>query len=359
MAWNPQGGGQGPWGGGSSTPQPPDIEELLRSTQEKMKRFMPGGVGSSRGIALAIVAALALWLASGFYRVEPGEQGVTLLFGKLYNVTNPGLNYFLPAPIGEVLTPNVDRTNVINIGFRDSGAGGRGSSGSDVPQESLMLTGDQNIIDIDFVVQWRIKSASDYLFNIRNPDATIKLAAESAIREVIGQTSLEPALTVKRQEVEQKTKDLLQSILDSYGSGVFIAEVKQQKVDPPGAVIDAFNDVQRARQDKERKQNEAQAYRNRIVPTARGEAEVMIQGAAAYKGKIVKEAEGEAGRFMSVYEAYRGNKEVTSLRLYLERMQEVLSKSEKVIIDRDSGSASGVVPYLPLPEIKKRSGGAK
>jgi membrane protease subunit HflK len=216
-----------------------------------------------------------------------------------------------------------------------------------------MLTGDQNIIDVDFVVQWRIKNAADYLFNIRNPDATVKLAAESAIREVIGQTTLEDALTVKRGEVEAATKELLQSILDSYGAGVYIVEIKQQKVDPPSEVIDAFNDVQRAKQDQERSVNEAVAYRNGIVPRAKGEAARMVQEALAYKEKVTKEAEGEAERFLSVYEAYKTGKEVTTERLYIERMQSVLQNSEKIILDNKGGT--GVVPYLPLPELKKKN----
>ena len=346
MARNPQ----GPWGNGPGTP-PPDVEELLRRSQDKFKSMMPGGVGSSRGIILILIGIVTIWLFSGFYRVQPGEQGVELLFGKFVKVTPPGLNYWPPAPIGQVFKPNVELTNQITIGYRTSGDG-RSSGSRDVPQESLMLTGDQNIIDVDFVVQWRIKNAADYLFNIRNPDATVKLAAESAIREVIGQTTLEDALTVKRGEVEAKTKELLQSILDSYGAGVFIVEIKQQKVDPPSEVIDAFNDVQRAKQDQERSVNEAVAYRNDIVPRAKGEAARMIQEALAYKEKVTKEAEGEAERFLSVYEAYKTGKEVTIERLYIERMQSVLQNSEKIILDNKDGA--GVVPYLPLPELNKR-----
>ena len=346
MARNPQ----GPWGNGPGTP-PPDVEELLRRSQDKFKSMMPGGVGSSRGIILIVIGIITIWLFSGFYRVQPGEQGVELLFGKFVKVTPPGLNYWPPAPIGQVFKPNVELTNQITIGYRTNGDG-RSSGTRDVPQESLMLTGDQNIIDVDFVVQWRIKNAADYLFNIRNPDATVKLAAESAIREVIGQTTLEDALTVKRGEVEAATKELLQSILDSYGAGVFIVEIKQQKVDPPSEVIDAFNDVQRAKQDQERSVNEAVAYRNGIVPRAKGEAAVMIQEALAYKEKVTKEAEGEAERFLSVYEAYKTGKEVTIERLYIERMQSVLQNSEKIILDNKGGT--GVVPYLPLPELNKK-----
>ena len=356
MSWNQKGGGgQGPWGRGPGTP-PPDVEELLRRSQDKFKNMMPGGFGSSRGFILIVIGVIAIWLFSGFYRVQPGEQGVELLFGKFVKVTAPGLNYWPPAPIGQVFKPNVEHTNQITIGYRANGDG-RASGVRDVPQESLMLTGDQNIIDVDFVVQWRIKNAADFLFNIRNPEATVKISAESAIREVIGQTSLEDALTVKRGEVEALTKELLQSILDSYGAGVFIVDVKQQKVDPPTEVIDAFNDVQRAKQDQERSVNEANAYRNGIVPRAKGEAARMVQAALAYKEKVTKEAEGEADRFLSVYEAYKTGKEVTIERLYIERMQGVLESSTKVIIDNKGGS--GVVPYLPLPELQKKNAEAK
>ena len=353
MAWNPQGGGgQGPWGRGPQSPQPPDIEELLRRGQDRFKKILPGGFGPSKGFILIVVAAIVIWLASGLYRVQPGEQGVELLFGKFVKVTPPGLNYWPPAPIGQVFKPNVERTNQLNVGFRGAGDVGRGTGVRDVPQESLMITGDQNIIDVDFVVQWRIKNAADFLFNIRNPETTVKLAAESAIREIIGQNTLQDALTTRRQEIDQRTKELLQDILDSYGAGVFIVEIKQQKVDPPSEVIDAFNDVQRAKQDQERSVNEAVTYSNGIVPRAKGEASRLTLAATAYKEQIVKEAEGEAQRFLSVYEAYKTGKEVTIERLYLERMQEVLKKVNKVILD-DNGQ--GVVPYLPLPEIQKRS----
>ncbi|MCP5368444.1 MAG: FtsH protease activity modulator HflK [Hyphomicrobiales bacterium] len=367
MAWNPQGGGpwgggggnQGPWGGGGGPqrPQPPDIEEMIRRSQDKFKRFLPGGMGAGKGIFLIVLIAVALWMANGFYRVQPGEVGVQLLFGKFNSVTNPGLNYWFPAPIGDVIKPNVERTNTITVGFRgQSDRTGRGGSG-DVPQESLMLTGDQNIIDIDFVVQWRIKNAADFLFNIRDPQNTIKLAAESAMREVVGQTPLEEALALKRQQVQDQTRILLQKILDDYGAGVSVAQVQLQKVDPPKDVIDAFNDVQRAKQDQERSINEANAYSNNIVPRAKGEAEKRIQAATAYKEQVIKEAEGEAKRFLSVYETYKAAKDVTTKRLFLERMQEILRKSDKVIIDRESG---GVVPYLPLPELKKHpQGGAR
>ena len=359
MPWTTQGGGggQGPWGGGPSGPQPPNLEDLLRSGQDRLRSVFSGGGG--RGFFIVVLVVAAVWLVSGFYRVQPGEQGVELLFGKYVQSTTPGLNYWFPWPFGQVATPNVERTNTINVGFRGPGqvrrgAARRGAAIADVREESLMLTGDLNIIDIDFVVQWRIQNAADFLFNIRNPEGTTKKAAESAMREIIGQNRLEDALTVKRQDVEQKTQALLQQILDDYGAGVAIAQVKLLKVDPPEAVIDAFNDVQSARQDKETKTNEAEAYENRIVPTARGEAQKIVQEAEAYKAKVVKDADGEAKRFISVYDSYRVAKDVTIRRLYLETMEEVLRGSEKVIIDQKGESASGVVPYLPLPEVQKR-----
>jgi len=369
MPWNNQGGG-GPWGGGGNNgggqnpwgqrpsggggggSTPPDFDEMIRKGQERLKRLFPGG-GGYKGFVLIGIAVIGLWLLTGFYRVQPGEQGVTLLFGKWVGTTGPGLNYFLPAPIGEVIKPNVERTNQIEVGYR--GAGTVTSNGSrDVPEESLMLTGDQNIIDIDFVVQWRISDAGSYLFNVRDPENTIKLASESAIREVIGKTDLEEALTVGRVRVEEQTRTLLQEIMDGYESGIFIAEVKMQKVDPPRDVIDAFNDVQRARQDRDRSQNEALAYRNDIIPRAKGEAERQVLQARAYKDRVTKEAEGEAERFISIYDSFLTAKDVTTRRLYLETMQEILSKSDKIIMEQN-GEGSGVVPYLPLPEVQKRA----
>lgn len=364
MAWNPKGGpwgggggsgGGGPWGNGPSGSPPPNIEEMLRRSQERFKSILPGGgFGGKRGIILAVAVVLAIWLATGFYRVQPGEQGVEMLFGRFVKVTTPGLNYWFPAPVGGVLTPNVEQTNQINIGFRSPTDTNRSTTARDVTQESLMLTEDQNIIDVDFIVQWRIKNAADYLFNIRDPEQTIKRVAESAIREIMGQTLLEDALTIKRQDVDDRTQELLQATLDFYGAGVFIAEVKQLKVDPPSEVIDAFNDVQRARQDKERSVNEAMAYRNDIVPRAKGEAERVIQAGNAYRDKVVADADGEAARFNSVLAAFNTGKEVTTRRLYLERMQDILGRTQTFVIDKSAGG-QGVVPYLPLPEVQKRA----
>jgi len=363
MPWKQQGGGGGgggggPWGSGPTGggAQPPDLDDILRKGQEKFKGMMPGGIGSKAGIGLIVLFVILALIYSAFYRVQPGHVGVQLLFGKYINQTAPGGHFWFPAPIGAVIIPSVERTNEITIGYRGTGAsgGGRTSVNRDVPEESLMLTGDQNIIDIDFIVQWRIKNAEDFLFNIRDPASTVKLAAESSIREIVGQIPLEDALVRKRGEVQTKTTSLLQQILDDYGSGVFVVDVKLQKVEPPAAVIDAFDDVQRAKQDRERQQNEADAYANDILPKAQGEAARLVQEATAYREQLIKEAEGEAKRFLLVYEAYKGNKAVTTKRLYLERMQEVLKDANKIIID-SSKSGQGVVPYLPLPEIRKRS----
>jgi membrane protease subunit HflK len=355
----PWGSGQGPSGGGGSRgPQTPDIEEMIRKGQDKVRSLIPGGVGGGRGMVFIILIAAVLWAFSGVYRVNPGEQGVELLFGEYIKRTGPGIHFWAPTPIGDVIKVNVENTNTINIGFRGTGTRGGSVGSRDISQESLMLTGDQNIIDIDFVVQWRIKNAAEFLFNIRNPEATVKIAAESAMRQVIGQTPLEAALTSSRQKVQDDSLILLQSILDNYKAGVYIAKIQLQKVDPPKDVIDAFNDVQRAKQNQEQLVNEAAAYKNDIVPKARGLAQKMIEDAGAYRQQMINEAEGEAQRFLSIYNAYKGNKTVTKRRIYLEQMQKVLNSSEVTIIDQGGASGQGgVVPYLPLPEIKKRSTG--
>lgn len=309
---------------------------------------MPGGMGSSRGIIIIVAVFLFFWAASGFYRVQPDEQGVELLFGRYVKTTQPGLNYWFPAPIGEIQTPKVTLTNQITVGFRGVP---NTTNQRDVPQESLMLTGDENIVDVDFVVQWRIREAGDFLFNIRAPEQTVKLAAESAMREVVGQNTLDFVTTGGREVVGQTAQAVLQEILDSYGSGISILEIRVQGANPPPEVIDAFNDVQRANQDQERLRNEATAYRNDIVPRAKGEASRMVENASAEKEKLIREAEGQAQRFDAFYQTYKNDKDVTSRRLYLEAMQEVYSRSDKVIMD-ENGQGSGVVPYLPLNELR-------
>ncbi len=356
MPWSNQGGGgnRGPWGQGPSGQQPPNLEELLRQSQDKFKSFLPGGGGGIKMIGLIVLVLIGLWAASGFYKVEPDEQGVVLRFGKWVETTQSGLNYHLPSPIESVLTPKVTRINRIDVGFRTAGDISRTTSTRDVPEESLMLTGDENIIDIDFAVFWRINEAGRYLFNIQNPDLTVKATAESAMREVIGKTQIAAALAEGRQSVELSARKLLQDVLNSYESGIEITEVKLQKVDPPSAVIDAFRDVQRARADLERQRNEAEGYANDIIPRARGEAEQLIQEAEAYREEVVARAEGETKRFLEVYKEFAQARDVTTKRIYLETMEKVLQGVTKVVVDNKGGS--GVVPYLPLPELRKQGG---
>jgi membrane protease subunit HflK len=349
------GGGGNPWsgrgGGGSSGGNPPpDLEELLRRSQERLRRIMPGGFGSPRSLYMLGAIILFFWGLSGVYVVQPDEQGVELMFGRYVRTTQPGPNFWFPAPVGTVLKPKVTQTNQLTIGFRGSPGNIR-----EVPQESHILSGDQNIVDIQFVVQWRISNAGDYLFNMRDPEATVKIAAESALREVVGSNPLTAVITNQRDQLAQQARELLQGIMDGYKAGVTILDLRIQKADPPKEVIDAFNDVQRAKQDAERLENEALAYRNDIIPRAKGDAARLVQNATAEKERLVKEAEGQAARFTAFYQTYVANKDITARRMYLEAMQEVLSKSDKIIMDNKGGA--GVVPYLPLPELKRRSQG--
>ena len=356
--WQGGGGGDGdgggPWGQGGGGQQPPDLEEILRRGQDNIKRLLPGGGGSGKVVVLIALVLVALWASSGFYKVGADEQGVVMRFGEYDGLPKPpGLHYHLPSPIETALTPKVTRINRIDIGYRTSGDTGRSTARRDVSEESLMLTGDENIVDIDFAVFWRIKDAGQYLFNIDNPEATVKATAESAMREIIGKTNIAAAFAEGRQKIEQSTLVLLQKVLDGYSSGIQVTEVKLQKVDPPAPVIDSFRDVQRAKADAERLRNEAEGYSNDILPRARGEAEKMLQEASAYKSEVVARAEGDANRFLAVYNEFVQAKDVTTKRLYLETMEEVLRGMTKIVIDGKGGQ--GVVPYLPLPELKKRS----
>ena len=371
MFWKSQGGGGGPWGNGprgggpwggnrgsgggpgprGRGPQPPDFEELLRRGQDRFRRVLPGGFGTGTGIAIVVLGILVIWLASGFYRVLPDEVGVVLRFGAYNRTTQPGLNYHLPNPIETVLTPSVTRVNRTEIGYRNAEGPGRGQVTRQVPEEALMLTGDENIVDINFTVFWVIKNAQAYLFNIRDPDATVKSAAESAMREIVGETPIAQALSEGRGKIETDTQRLLQSILDTYGAGIELTQLQLLKVDPPAPVIDAFRDVQRALADRERLRNEAESYRNDIVPRARGDAVRITQEAEAYRQEIIARSQGDADRFLSVYHAFTAAQDVTLQRLYLETMEEILKNSNKVIIDKSAQGESGVLPYLPLPAL--------
>ena len=347
------GGNDRPSGnGGGSGNRPPNIDDLANQFQDSLKKMFPGKKvpGGNKPIIIFGIIILGLWLASGFYRVLPDEQGVVLRFGKYVNQTQPGLHYHLPYPIETAVTPKVTRVNRIDVGYRSAADTGRATSVSDVPEESLMLTGDENIVDIDYSVFWIIKDAGKFLFNIQAPEDTVKSVAETAMREVIARYDIQSILTEGRAQVEIDTQEIMQEILDFYDSGISITQVQTQKADPPNQVIDAFRDVQAAKADKERAQNEAESYSNDVIPRARGEAAQVLQQAEAYKREVVALAEGEASRFLSIYNEYRKAKTVTQERMYLETMEKVMADINKIIIDKESGS--GVVPYLPLPELK-------
>ncbi len=380
MPWSDQrgsgGNGSGPWGrppsgrrpsgssrsgggsrGGGSRggggPQPPDLEEVLRRGQDKMRGWMPSMRGP-KGIIILFLIAVGIWLLTGFYRVEPDEQGVVLRFGEWIKTTQPGLNYHLPGPIETVILPKVTKVNRVEIGYMTAmNNRGRIEQRSN-PTESLMLTGDENIIDVEFSVFWVIRDAGKFLFNIRSPERTVKDASEAAMREVIGDTDLNSALSEGRSVLSAKTQQVVQDILDSYDSGILITQVEPQRIDPPEAVIGAFRDVQAARADEERAKNEAEAYRNDIIPRARGEAERILQEAEAYEQEVVARATGEAQRFILVFDEYQEAKTVTRQRIYLETMEKILGGMNKILIDPSAGGSQGVVPYLPLNELNKR-----
>jgi modulator of FtsH protease HflK len=272
-----------------------------------------------------------------------------LYLGKPDRQEPPGLHYRLPYPVEEVYLPKVTRQNIIEIGMR---SGEPARRVLEVLPESLILTGDENIVDIHFVVFWRIKDAQKYLFNIQSPEITVKDVAESAMRDVVGQSNIQPILTGARQKTEQAVQKLMQEVLDRYGAGISVDQVQLQKVDPPDQVIDAFRDVQAARADQERLQNEAGSYANRVVPEARGEAERILQAARAYREQTVAEATGQSARFLKVYDEYKKAPDVTRTRMYLETMERVLGGADKIIFDSKGGQ--GVVPYLSLDQLQRR-----
>ena len=333
----PGGGRQGsPGGNGSGSRQdPPSLDDLIKNFQKTINRFSGGTSGGSRPIVIGLIIIVLLYVASGLYRVLPDEQGVVLRFGKYVNTTQPGLHYHFPTPFERVLTPKVTKVNRVDIGFRPASDSGRSSGVGNVPEESLMLTGDENIVDINYSVFWVIKDAQKFLFNIQSPIETVKAASETAMREVIAKNRIQNIfLTEGRSNIEIEVQEITQEILDEYGSGIQITQVQTQQADPPEQVIDAFRDVQAARADRERSKNEAEAYANDVIPRARGEAEQVLQQAEAYKKEVVAKAEGEASRFLAIYNEYKNAKQVTQERMYLETMEKVLADIDKVIIDK-------------------------
>jgi membrane protease subunit HflK len=366
MPWSNQSGGGwkggngGPWGQGprSGGPQPPDLEELLRRSQDRLKRVLPGGGGVGGGgfnplVLIGILVLGVAFLGYNFFtfRVQPDELGIVLRFGAFERQAQPGLNFRLPYPIDQVYTPKVTRVSRVTIGQVSDETGIVGQ-GRDIPEESLMLTGDENIVDIDFSVFWVINNAEDFLFNIQNPEATVKAVAESAMREIVGRSDIQPILTQARQITETDVQQLMQQTLDAYGAGVQVTQVQLLKVDPPAEVIDAFRDVQAARADQERIQNEAQTYSNRVIPEARGQASQITEAANAYRDRTIAEARGQADRFTQVLTEYEKAPEVTRRRIFLETMEGVFGDMDKIIVD-ESAAGTGVVPYLPLNELNR------
>ncbi|ABK44082.1 protease FtsH subunit HflK [Magnetococcus marinus MC-1] len=352
MSWNGNGGDQGPWGQRPNNPQQPDLEQILRAAKD---RFGGGNLpGGKLSLIFILGVVLVGWFATGIYTVGPNEQAVVVRFGKYVETTGPGVNMHLPWPIESVEgKPKVLQNQRIEIGFRSNG-----SREIDVPAESKMLTGDENIIDINMSVQFKIKDAADSLFQvsdvvsgtrgreIRDPSLLIRQASETALREVVGKNKIDEALTSGKEQIETQTRELVQEILDSYRSGYQIEGVQLQQVQPPEEVIDAFKDVASAREDKVRKVNEAQGYSADILPKAMGTSAQLINEAEAYKQSKVARARGDVERFNNLYVEYKKAKDITRTRLYLETMEEVMARANKVIISPEAGR--GVLPHLPL-----------
>lgn len=349
------GNSRGPWGGGGSNGSgrnggggnntPPDLEEMIKGAQSQLKKMFPGSGSSFRGIILLALVAIGFWLSSGIFRVKEGEQGAVLRFGKWdRTISETGLHYHLPSPIESVIVRKVAEVNRIDIGtFSDNDKSGE--------RQVSMLTGDENIIDVNMTIFWFIKDLNQYLFRSADPERTVKIAAESAVREVIAQTPMELALTKGKSDIVSEVRRKLQAMLDDYQIGIQIQKVDLQKVDAPGPVIDAFRDVQSARADEERMVNEATGYRDSIIPVARGEATKITKSAEAYKDQVVAKARGDSERFKSVYNQYKAAPDVTKKRMYIETMEKVMRSATKVFIDAKS---HGVLPYLPLPELKNK-----
>ncbi len=361
MAWNQPGGngGQDPWGSRGGQQGPPDLDEVLRKLRAQWQRLFGGGGGGGGarsgggggfslgsggriGIGVILIAALGVWAISGVYIIDPAEKGVVLRFGKYVRTADPG-PHWAPRFIESVEQVNVEQIRNAEIGFRSAG----GSKGV-VPHESLMLTGDENIVDLKFAVQYRIKDAADYLFNVYDPDLTLRQATESAVREIVGRSTMDYVLTTGRDAVADEARRLIQEVLDRYRSGLQVTSVNMQDAQPPAQVQEAFFDAVKAREDQVRIVNEAMAFKADVVPKARGEANAILQRAEAYRARVVAEAEGDAARFLKVLGEYRKAPEVTRQRLYLETLESMLANASKVLIDLKSGNN---LIYLPIDRL--------
>jgi membrane protease subunit HflK len=344
----------------SRTEQAPagGLVPFIRRQQQALDSMLASLGLQGKGKTVATAFVVFIWVLSGVYRVEPDEQGVVLRFGKWVDTVGAGLHYHWPAPVERVILPQVTQVNQLQLGGDPTGPGSPSSGNGPGRVDAgapVVLTGDENIVIAEYVVFWRIKDAGAFLFHVQDPKGTVRMAAESAMHAVIGQNPIQAAMSDHRQEIADQAKDMLQQILDQYQAGILITQVQLQRVDPPAAVIDAFNDVQRARADQERARNEAESYANDVLPRARGEAGRMTEEANAYKEQVVNVAKGEIQGFLSVYDTYKKAKDVISWRMYMDSMDQLLKKSGKVIIDSSGKSLSGVVPYMPLSEGKDKS----
>ncbi len=366
MAWGDN--NQGPWGsggnsskgnggmkppsggGGSGGNEPPDLDEMLRKGKEQFNDVFGGG--AKMPIIILLVAVMVALLYDVPYEVDAGEEGIVLRFGKHHRSTESGLHFKFPAPIEKVVKVPVDTINTLYIGYRP---GQSEKSSRSILEEGLMLTKNRNIADVNFSVNWKIVNAEDFLFNVRDPLETVIVVSESAMREVVSSTTFSSIVAGGKDKVAKQVKELIQKRLDSYKSGIYVTQLNIRPTNPPPEAIDAFKDVGSARQERDRAIEQAEAYRNDIIPRARGESEKIIQEAEAYKQAVINKAEGEGARFISVYNQYKNAKDVTIKRIYIETMEEVLSGTEKILLD-SGASGSGVIPYLPLPELKRNKG---
>ncbi|MHB8256396.1 MAG: FtsH protease activity modulator HflK [Acidiferrobacterales bacterium] len=361
MAWNEPGGsgGKDPWGQRKKDQGPPDLDQIVRNIQRRLGKVFGGGSGGAGGghmgrfsFSAILIAAAVLWLVSGFYMIRQGERGVVLEFGRSVQVTQAGLHWHIPFPVEKVDKVNVQRVYVVQIGYRSSD---RAGGSRKVPDESQMLTSDENIVDIELAIQYKIKDPADYLFNVRDPTETIIQGAQSAVREVVGQNKMNFVLTDGRNVVAQDTQTLLQKILDKYHTGIHIVTVRMQDARPPQQVTAAFEDAVKAREDEQRLKDEAQAYANDVIPRAKGAAARLVLEAQGYQASVIARAEGDASRFGQIVTQYDKAPEVTRERLYLQTMQKVLGDTTKVFVDLPRGNN---VIYLPLNKIVGKSGTA-
>ena len=367
MPWNQSGSGdKDPWGQGNGQNQPPDLDEVLKDIQKKFSGIFGGKGGgggksggslpsfSSKAIAPISIIVLGLWFATGFYVVEQGQQAVEMRFGAYKTIKEAGLRWHMPYPIESVEVVNIQQIRTVEVGYRTSA---RSNQATTVGREALMLTADENIIDIHFAVQYDIKDPRELIFNVAETyDLVVRGATESAVREIVGRNTMDFAITGGRAEIAQETKSLLQQILDRYDTGINIKAVEMQNAQPPAEVKSAFDDAVKAREDEERFKNEAQAYQNDIIPRARGAAARLEQEAAAYKATVVAKARGEASRFLQVLDEYTKAPDVTRDRLYLDALEDVYSNSTKLVIDQKSGGNN--VMYLPLDQLIRKNSGS-